>query len=323
MSTSILLTNLGTPTAPTTSAVRKYLAEFLSDKRVIELPRCIWWPLLYGVVLPTRASASAKLYQKIWTSTGSPLLQIARQQAEGLQRLLAETYQLPIKVALGMRYGQPSIATALTELRDQGSSKIIVLPLYPQYSAATVGSTVDAIARTLKTWRFLPALQIINQYCEDSGYIAALVNSIQRAWQITRPAEHLLFSFHGLPKRSILKGDPYASMCHKTAHKVAAALDYPSNQWSIVFQSRFGWQKWLEPYCDKTLQQLARRGVKTVDVICPGFSADCLETLEEIAQRNRAIYLQAGGTTFNYIPALNDHPDHLQALADIVLPWVK
>ncbi|HVV69562.1 MAG TPA: ferrochelatase [Gammaproteobacteria bacterium] len=322
-STGILLTNLGTPAAPTPKAVRHYLREFLSDTRIVELPRWQWWPLLYGLILPLRSRYSAALYKKIWTEHGSPLLYFARRQVQGLSANLKERGVDFPNIALGMRYGTPSIASALEQLREKGAEKIIALPLYPQYSAATTGSTFDCISRILRTWRFIPALHLINHYADNPHYIRALVCRIQDSWQQKAKGEKLLFSFHGIPARSVEQGDPYFEQCHKTARLVAAQLDIADDSWQVVFQSRFGRQKWLTPYCDVILKNLARERVRTVDVICPGFSADCLETLEEISLRNKEIFLAAGGLELNYIPALNDQPLHIQALAEIVMPHIS
>ncbi len=319
--TGVLLTNLGTPGAPTSKAVRRYLREFLSDPRVVELPRWLWLPLLYAVVLPFRSGYSAKLYQKVWTEQGSPLLYHAQLQQKGLQDLFnSQSDTRHVKVVLGMRYGQPSIAGALAELRRAGAEKVIVLPLYPQYAAATVGSTFDAVVQELRGWRTVPQLHLVNHYADNPLYIKALASHIQRYWQTTPPGEKLLFSFHGLPQRSVAAGDPYFSLCHQTARLVAAELALPPERWQVVFQSRFGKAKWLQPYCDDILKSLAVSGVRQVDIICPGFSADCLETLEEIAIRGRALFLSSGGERFHYIPALNDHPHHLAALANIITP---
>ncbi len=322
-SIGILLTNLGTPSAPTPKAVRRYLNEFLSDTRIVELPRWQWWPLLQGIILPLRCRYSARLYKSIWSERGSPLLHFAKLQVSGLAAILKEKYGESVKVVLGMRYGEPSIASALEELRSAGVEKIIVFPLYPQYASATTGSTFDCVARTLQTWRFIPALHLINHYADNPYYIKALVARLQSHWQENSPGEHLLFSFHGIPKRSIEQGDPYYNQCHKTVSLVTQALNLNPDKWQLVFQSRFGRQQWLQPYCDITLKNLPRTGVKTVDIICPGFSADCLETLEEIVERNKEVFIRAGGTRLNYIPALNDQQQHLQALAEIVMPFIN
>ncbi len=316
----ILLTNIGTPDAPTPTAVRRYLQEFLSDPRIVELPTWLWRPILYGLILPFRSKYSARLYQKIWSDNGSPLLHITQLQAQQLQDQLTIRGHEQVKVSLGMRYGRPSIAQAMEELRQAQVKKIIVLPLFPQYSAATVGSSFDAIAKVLKTWRSIPQLAFINQYAEHPLYIEALAAQIKR--HQNPAAQKLLFSFHGIPKHCITAGDPYYDACHSTAKLVAEKLGYPTEKWMVVFQSRFGKQEWLQPYCDKTLQAFPKQDIKLVDVVCPGFAADCLETLEEMAQTNQKLFIAAGGTKLNYIPALNAIPDHIQALIEIIKPYI-
>jgi protoporphyrin/coproporphyrin ferrochelatase len=317
-SLGILVTNLGTPDAPTPKAVRRYLAEFLWDPRVIEMPRLPWWLLLHGLVLNTRPRRSAHAYGKIWTEAGSPLLMISKQQAAALQAVLTERYPAPIHVELGMRYGNPAISAGLQRLRDRGVRRLLVLPLYPQYSAPATASTFDAVAAALKTWRFIPELRMVNSYHDDPAYVTAIVNSINEAW-LTRPRpQRLLFSFHGLPKQYFLDGDPYFCQCQKTARLVAQQLDLTEHDWLVTFQSRLGPREWLQPYTDATLRRLAQEGIGNVDIVCPGFAADCLETLEEIKLLNRDIFLQAGGKQFNYIPALNERPEHIDALTQIV-----
>ncbi len=315
--TGVLLANLGTPDAPTPAALRRYLAEFLWDPRVVELPRWLWWPILYGIVLRLRPARSARKYRLIWTPDGSPLLAIGRRQAAAVAAKLAEDSPGPVRVALGMRYGNPSIAAALAELRQAGVQRLLVLPLYPQYSATTVASTFDAIAAELRTWRWLPELRLVTHYHDDPGYIDALAASI-RATRAEQPGERLLLSFHGLPKRNLLAGDPYYCQCHKTARLVAERLGLPANDWAIAFQSRFGRATWLQPYTSALLADWARAGVKRVDIACPGFPADCLETLEEIAMENRHVFLANGGEQYRYIPALNDTPAHIAMLVDLI-----
>jgi ferrochelatase len=314
----VLLTNLGTPEAPTASAVRRYLAEFLSDPRVIEMPRWLWRIILHGVILRVRPRRSAEAYHKVWTPEGSPLLVIARRQASALQAALTARLPGPVRVALGMSYGRPAIAEALEELRAAGSRRLLVLPLYPQYSATTTGSTFDAVASVLGTWRWLPELRFITHYHDDPGYVGALVASIREAWANAGEPERLLFSFHGLPRRYFEAGDPYHCMCQKTARLVAHGLDLPPERWAVSFQSRVGREEWLKPYTDHLLKEWGASGIKRVHVVCAGFSADCLETLEEIDQQNRGFFLEAGGEAFHYVPALNDRPDHIAALADLV-----
>jgi ferrochelatase len=311
----VLLTNLGTPDAPTSRAVRRYLAEFLADPRVIELPRWLWRVILHGVILRVRPRRSAEAYHKVWGADGSPLLAIARRQATALQAALDRRMAGPVRVALGMRYGQPSLAEALEDLRGAGARRLLILPLYPQYSATTVASTFDAVAATLKGWRWLPELRLVTHYHDDPAYIQALVASIREAWQTQGQPDRLLFSFHGLPRRYLAAGDPYHCECQKTARLVAEDLELERERWAVSFQSRVGREEWLKPYTDHLLREWGATGVGRVDVICPGFSADCLETLEEIDQQNRGFFLQAGGREFYYIAALNDRPEHVEALA--------
>lgn len=315
----ILVTNLGTPDAPTPAALRRYLAEFLWDPRIVEIPRPVWWMILHGVILRTRPKRSAHAYQSIWTNEGSPLLVIARQQAAALQSVLAQQMGGLVKVALGMRYGNPSIADALNELRQANVQRILVLPLYPQYAAATAASTFDAVAAAFKTWRWIPELRMITHYHNDPAYIKAIAASVREHWAQHGQAEKLLLSFHGIPKRCLLAGDPYYCECHVTARLVAEQLGLPQERWQVAFQSLFGREEWLKPYTNETLESWGKSGVKSVDIVCPGFSADCLETLEEMAMLNRGVFLKAGGERYSYIPALNDRPDHIQALAALVV----
>jgi len=315
----ILLANLGTPAEPTTPALRRYLAQFLSDSRVIELPKLFWWPILHGIILRIRPAKSAEKYRTVWTEAGSPLLAISQRQREAVLARLGEQARGPIHMAVGMRYGEPGIPAALRQLRDAGVQRLLVLPLYPQYSAATTAATFDALADELKTWRWLPELRMVNHYHDHPGYITALANSIREAWQQQAPGERLLFSFHGLPRANLLNGDPYHCECHKTARLVAAELGLPEERWKVSFQSRFGRAEWLQPYTTETLVGWAKGGVKSVDVICPGFSADCLETLEEIEEENREEFQQAGGQQYRYIPALNDRPEHIELITRLIL----
>ncbi len=315
----VLLTNLGTPSAPTPNAVRRYLAEFLWDPRVVEIPRPLWWLILHGIILRTRPHRSAKLYQKIWTDQGSPLLANSHRLAGAVQQQIDLRSEISFKIALGMRYGEPSIADALNNLRQQEIDRLLILPLYPQYSAATTASTFDAVSKTLQTWRRIPEITMISQYHVKPDYIAAIAASIQQQrTQISEP-HHLLFSFHGLPQRFVDAGDPYQQQCHATVQKIAEKLQLSKEQWSIAFQSRFGKAQWLQPYCDKTLERLPAEGKKNVAVICPGFAVDCLETLEEIAMQNRDIFLAAGGENFHYIPALNHSAAHVDMLTQLIL----
>ncbi len=316
--TGILLTNLGTPGAPTPAALRRYLAEFLWDRRVVDAPRPLWWLILHGLILRTRPRRSAAAYRKIWGETGSPLLAIGRRQAEGLQQALADGGDDGPRVVLAMRYGQPSIRAGLERLRELNANRILVLPLYPQYSATTTASTFDAIAGVFRDWPRLPELRMVMHYHDHPAYIAALAASIRDHWREHERGERLLFSFHGIPQDYFEAGDPYPCECHKTARLVAEALGLPEDAWALAFQSRFGPRAWVQPYADDTLREWAAQGHKRVDVICPGFAADCLETLEEIALRYRALFLDAGGKAFHYIPALNDQDAHIQVLAGLV-----
>jgi ferrochelatase len=314
----VLLVNLGTPAAPEPKAVRRYLAEFLSDPRVIELPRILWWPILHGIILRTRPRRSAKLYKKIWTGEGSPLLAISRRLATALQTAISRDCPGPVNVALGMRYGEPSLAAALEALRAAQVRRLLVLPLYPQYSATTSGSTFDAVTAALRRWRWLPELRFVLSYHDEPDYIAALVENVRAHWAIHGRPEKLLFSFHGIPRRYFDAGDPYHRQCHKTARLVAEQLGLQESEWLVCFQSRFGPREWLKPYTDHVLRDLTRAGTKYVQIVCPGFAADCLETLEEVNLKYRDLFIQSGGGNFSYIPALNDQPSHVEALAGLV-----
>ncbi|MGA7800993.1 MAG: ferrochelatase [Gammaproteobacteria bacterium] len=315
--TGVLVTNLGTPDAPTPAALRRYLAQFLWDPRVVEFPRPLWW-LILRIILRIRPRRAARSYARVWTQQGSPLLVISRRQAATLQAVLQRHFGGPVQVALGMRYGRPSIGEAMGQLRSRGARRLLVLPLYPQYSAATTASTFDAVADVLKTWRWIPELRFVQHYHDDPGYIAALAASVREHWKTHGQADRLLFSFHGVPKRYLDAGDPYHCECQRTARLLADALELPDERWQLTFQSRFGREQWLQPYTDHTLKSLPGSGVRSVQVVCPGFSADCLETLEEIAEQNREFFLAAGGERYEYIPALNDRSDHIDALAELV-----
>jgi len=317
----VLVTNLGTPDAPTASALRRYLGEFLADPRVVEVPSFIWWFILHGFILRTRPKRSAAAYRKIWTESGSPLLAISKKQAAAIQKYLDDHSTEKFHVELAMRYGNPSIQSGLKKLQQANAQKIIILPLYPQYSASTTASTFDAVADVLKTWRNIPELHLVKHYHDTPDYIDALAESIAEHWQQTNRAEKILFSFHGIPKAYFKAGDPYYCECHKTARLVAEKLNLDEEEWMLTFQSRFGPKEWLKPYTDMTLKELALQGMKNVDVACPGFSADCLETLEEINIRYRETFLAAGGEKFTYIPALNDRPTHINALTNIILNY--
>lgn len=317
--TAILIVNLGTPDAPDRKSVRRYLKQFLSDPRVVEFPRPLWWLILNGVILNIRPSRSARAYQKVWTGDGSPLMDISVRQVDGIRSRLREQFGDRVRVELGMRYGSPSIADALARLSASIPHNLIVLPLYPQYSATTVGSVFDEVADCLKKWRWVPNIDFINSYHDHVGYIDALANSVRRFWGEHDRGDHLVMSFHGLPKRYLLRGDPYYCQCHKTARLLARRLDLPDAQWSMVFQSRFGGEEWLKPYCDEEIVRMPARNIKHIDVLCPGFSTDCLETLEEINMQYRKLFVESGGNQFNYIPCLNSGREHLEFLVDLIL----
>lgn len=313
----VLLSNLGTPEAATAAALRPYLRQFLSDPRVIELPRWKWLPILYLFVLTRRPAQSAKLYEKVWTAEGSPLLAISKLQTAGVAARLAARFGDQVRVELGMRYGQPSIASALARLARQDCRRLVVLPLYPQYSASTTGSTFDALFAELGRWRWIPGLRTVDTYHAEAGYVQALAASVRELWARDGEADLLLMSFHGMPQRYFDAGDPYFCYCQATARRVAEALVLPPERWQVSFQSLFGKEEWLKPYTDKTVEALAKGGVRRLDVICPGFSADCLETIEEIDGLNREIFEHAGGGRFRFVPCLNDRADHLDFLAEL------
>jgi ferrochelatase len=314
----ILLTNVGTPEAPTAKAVRPYLAQFLGDKRVIEWPGYLWKPVLHGIILNTRPRKSAELYKRVWTDEGSPLLTILQNQSAAIQARLEKTLPVPVKVTYGMRYGEPSIASAMRDLKAANVQRLLVLPMFPQYSATTTATSLDAVFAELQTWRWIPELRTINSYHDNDGYIRAMADSIEAQWAQTGRPDRLMFSFHGIPRDYFLNGDPYYCQCQKTARLIAEALQLPDEMWFATFQSRFGPQEWLQPYTDVTLEAWGAEGVQHVDAICPGFSADCLETTDEVGHEGRIVFQEAGGGQFNYIPALNDQPDHINVLADIV-----
>lgn len=310
----ILLTNLGTPDAPTTPALRRYLAEFLADPRVIEIPRVIWLLILHGIILRIRPKKSAALYKSVWTSEGSPLLAISKQQQLAIQAQLGAGYS----VKLGMRYGNPSIASVLRELQSEGVRKIVVLPLYPQYAGPTTGSTFDAIAKEFRTWRWVPEFHFVNNYCDEPLYIEALANSVREHIEKNGTPQKIIFSYHGMPKRYLTAGDPYFCLCQKTTRLVQERLGLDKNLCLTSFQSRFGKAEWLKPYTDQTLADLPKSGIKNIAILSPAFSADCLETLEELAVENRHAFMAAGGEKYSYIPALNDRNDHIHALVELL-----
>lgn len=321
----VLLINLGTPDAPTASAVRRYLAEFLSDPRVVEIPRAMWKPLLHGVILRLRPARSAQRYANIWTKDGSPLLLHSQRQKTLLLGLLGQRLKAlglasdHAQVELGMRYGSPSIAEALARLRQGRCDRVLLLPLYPQYAASTTGSALDAVFATTARMRRVPALRVVDAFHDDPGYIRALAQNVNDYWVKNGRPNKLVLSFHGVPRRTLDLGDPYHCHCRKTARLLAAELGLRPEQYAVAFQSRFGRGEWLKPYTRATLLALANEGMRRVDVACPGFVSDCLETLEEIGLESRSAFLQAGGTEFHAIPCLNERPAWIAALADLVL----
>ena len=313
--TGVLLANLGSPTAPTTKAVRRFLADFLWDPRVVNLPRPLWWLILNFFVLPFRPGKSAKAYQKVWHEKGSPLTYLTRQLTE---KVAEQLNAKGVITHYAMRYGEPSIATQLRAFKKEGITDLIVLPLYPQYSSTTTASIYDDLIKELNQWRHLPGFQFISDYHQNPHYIAAVAESIEQAWREQSKNELLIMSFHGLPEVLTKWGDPYFHQCHKTAALIAEKLGLDEKQWMIVFQSRFGKAEWLKPYCVDTLENLPGQGVKAVDVVCPGFAVDCLETLEEIAMENKSIFMEAGGTGYRYISALNDSEAHVNAIVNLL-----
>jgi ferrochelatase len=313
----VVLINLGTPQAPTAAAVRRYLREFLSDPRVVEIPRWIWWPILNGPVLAMRPSRSAAKYASIWTPEGSPLLVGSQRQAAALAAELA-LRGLGLEVALAMRYGEPTIEAALQQLRARRVTRMLMLPMYPQYSATTTASAVDGVNRVLGRLRDVPEIRWIRHFADDPGYIDALRASVAGHWERHGRGECLLMSFHGLPRRNLELGDPYHCECHKTARLLAEALGLQPTAFRVSFQSRFGRARWLEPSTVDTLRALAGDGMRRIDVVCPGFVADCLETLEEIGIEGQAQFQAAGGEQLRYIPCLNDSARFVRALADLV-----
>ncbi|EMP55457.1 ferrochelatase [Marinobacter santoriniensis NKSG1] len=314
----VLVTNLGTPDAPTTSALRRYLAEFLWDPRVVEVPRPLWWLILHGIILRIRPRRSAKAYAGVWQPEGSPLLTHTAKQADGIREALKVRYGQDVVVGFAMRYGNPSIEKVMDDMQEQGVRRLLVLPLYPQYSASTSASTFDAIAKVLTRRRWLPDLRFVSHYPDYPPYIEAMARHIEAHWANHGRKEKLILSYHGVPLRYLLKGDPYHCECHKTSRLLAERLGLSKEDYLTTFQSRFGREEWLKPYTDETLKSLPGNGVQSVDVFCPGFSADCLETLEEIREENRGYFMAAGGEGFSYIPALNATRGHIDALVKLI-----
>jgi ferrochelatase len=324
MKTGILLTNLGTPDEPTKPALKRYLSEFLSDPRVVDPPnKIIWWLVLNLVILNVRPKKSALNYAKIWNSfgPGSPLLNITQSQLDGVQQVLSRQHS-NLEFELGMRYGNPSISSALNKLKVKGCDKIIILPLYPQYSKTTTLSTLDAIDLELETWSNKPEIVFIEHYYKNKTYIQALNSSIKEYQAEHGKPNKLLISFHGIPQRYVDSGDIYYQHCMQTADLLAKSLDLQDGEWQASFQSIFGREEWIKPYTKDTLESLAKSGVESVQVICPGFSADCLETIEEIDDENRGYFMQAGGKEFGYIPALNTRNDHIEAISSVISDYL-
>lgn len=314
----VLITNLGTPQAPERGPVRRYLKEFLSDPRVIELPRVLWWLILNLVILTIRPSRSARAYRSVWTDDGSPLMFHTKAQAEALRETLETWHPGKVDVQFAMRYGSPCIADAIQQMLDNGVRKLLVLPLYPQYSATTTASTFDAIAKDFTERRWLPEFRFVSHYHDNPSYIAALATSVRAHREQHGDADKLIFSYHGIPKKCLDSGDPYHCECLKTTRLVAEMLGLAEDEYLTTFQSRVGAQEWLKPYTDESMKTLPTQGVKSVQVICPGFSSDCLETIEEIDVENRGYFMEAGGERYEYIPCLNSNEAHIECLAKIV-----
>ena len=313
----VLVVNLGTPEAADTASVRRFLKQFLSDPRVVEYPRWLWWLILNGIILRIRPSRSAEAYRKIWTDQGSPLMIYSKEIAAGVQAQLDTRRPGATRVELAMSYGDPSIDDAIDRLLASGARRLLVLPLYPQYSGTTTASVIDAVARKMNKLRWVPETRFINQYHDEAGYIDALVSSIREFWKQNGRGSKLMFSFHGVPRSTLLRGDPYHCQCQKSARLVTEALELGDDEWILSFQSRVGREEWLRPYTDETVERLGKEGVDRLDVVCPGFSTDCLETLEEIAMQNAEIFEEAGGKSLRYIPALNSRSDHISFLSDL------
>ncbi len=317
--TAVVLVNLGTPDAPTAPALRRYLAEFLADPRVVETPRWLWWLILHGVILRIRPARSARAYATVWTERGSPLLFGSQALTDAVQARLDNTLGADAPtVKLAMSYGNPNLAAVLEELRARGMRRLLVVPLYPQYSGSTTASVFDAVSRQLQRWRWIPELRFVTEYYREPGYVQALAASVREHWQAHGRSERLLLSFHGIPGRYLVNGDPYYCQCQVTARLLRETLGLGEQELHVSFQSRVGREPWLQPYTDQTLVAWARSGVRRVDVMCPGFAIDCLETLEEIAGQNAEAFVHAGGERLSYIPALNHRPDHVETIAQLI-----
>jgi len=323
-SLGILLANTGTPDAPTPKAVRRFLADFLADPRIIEMPRWQWLPILHGIILNTRPRKSAKLYQRVWGERGSPLLYHSQDLAKNLEaELHARLPESSLNVAVGMGYGSSSIKEALRGLREKGATHLIILPLFPQYSSTTSGSIIEAVFGELQRWRWIPAVQVISDYHDHPAYISAMAESVRAFWAQSEKPEKLMLSFHGIPKEYVEKGDPYEAQCVRTADLLVAELGLGDDEWLSTFQSRFGRQEWLQPYTSEVLAQLGAEKLSKLDVVSPGFAVDCLETIGEIGDEGREQFQDAGGGEYNYIPALNATALHVEALSEIILEKYK
>ncbi|HQU63323.1 MAG TPA: ferrochelatase [Nitrosomonas sp.] len=316
--TGVLLINLGTPDAPTPTALRPYLKEFLSNRRVIEVPRLIWWPILYGFILPFRPKQSAEKYALIWTAEGSPLKVHTERQTVLLAEMLRNTVNNKLVVEYAMNIGNPSVASVLNKMKSAGCDRILVIPLFPQYAASSTAAAMDAVFAALNHMRNMPAIRTVKQYHDHPGYIAALAQNIREYWEQHGQPDKLIISFHGVPRKNLDKGDPYFCFCQKTGRLLAEALNLEQSQYQVCFQSRFGRAQWLQPYTAETLENLGKNQTRRVDIVCPGFVSDCLETLEEIAIEGKKIFIEAGGKEYHYIPCLNERTDWIAALADIV-----
>ena len=313
----VLITNLGTPDAPNKKELKVYLNQFLSDPRVIELPKILWQIILKLVILQIRPSKSAEAYKQIWTDKGSPLLDIANRQLNKIQSSFSSKNE-NIVFEVGMRYGNPSIPDALLKLQKKQVRRLLVLPMYPQYCAATTGSTFDEVTNVLQKWRWIPEMRFINQYFEEKNYIEALSNSIKSFWKKTSKPQKIIFSYHGIPKRYLTNGDPYHCFCLKTTRLVKEYMGLSDDEIMTTFQSRFGREEWLKPYTSETLKELPKQGIKNIHIISPGFSSDCLETLEELEEENREYFMESGGENYHYIPCLNDHDDHIDVFVNLI-----
>lgn len=313
----VLITNLGTPDAPNKKELKVYLNQFLSDPRVIELPKILWQIILKLVILQIRPSKSAEAYKQIWTDKGSPLLDIANRQLNKIQSSFSSKNE-NIVFEVGMRYGNPSIPDALLKLQKKQVRRLLVLPMYPQYCAATTGSTFDEVTNVLQKWRWIPEMRFINQYFEEKNYIEALSNSIKSFWKKTSKPQKIIFSYHGIPKRYLTNGDPYHCFCLKTTRLVKEYMGLSDDEIITTFQSRFGREEWLKPYTSETLKELPKQGIKNIHIISPGFSSDCLETLEELEEENKEYFMESGGENYHYIPCLNDHDDHIDVFVNLI-----